>query len=65
MILVPTALGVGDADHVTPFCSVPARAAENAVFVLYSNLSGKNHRVSGGGRRTEGCSMSGSLSSVM
>jgi len=41
LLIVPTALGCGPADEITPFHIVPTRACENLMFVLYSNYIGK------------------------
>ena len=43
IILLPTALGSGPVETLTPNVTVPARAAENHVFILYSNLTGQCH----------------------
>jgi ornithine cyclodeaminase len=40
VILIPTAIAAGLVDDITPRMTVPCRAAENHVFVVYSNLSG-------------------------
>jgi len=41
LLLVPTALGCGPAEDITPLHIVPTRACENLMFVLYSNFIGK------------------------
>ena len=43
IILLPTALGSGPVEVLTPNVTVPQRAAENHVFILYSNLTGPCH----------------------
>ena len=40
LLLVPTALGVGDVQLTTPFNVLPTRALENHVHIIYSNLEG-------------------------
>ena len=40
VILNPTALASGPVDDLTPTCTIPARALENHVFLVYSNLTG-------------------------
>ena len=38
LLIVPTALGAGPADSLTPRCFIPTRAQENHVFIAYSNF---------------------------
>lgn len=40
LLLVPTALGLGEVESATPFRIIPSRALENHVFVAYCNLEG-------------------------
>lgn len=40
VILIPTAIAAGLVDDITPRMTVPCRAAENHVFIVYANLSG-------------------------
>jgi len=40
LLLVPTALGHGELQEVTPLRVLPTRALENHVFVMYSNFEG-------------------------
>jgi predicted amidohydrolase len=47
ILIVPTALAVGPADRVTPYCTINSRAAENGVFILYSNFCAKGVEVGG------------------
>lgn len=40
LLIVPTALAIGPVAHVMPCMTVPARAQENHVHILYSNFAG-------------------------
>ena len=40
VILIPTALAAGAVDDITPRIVVPSRAADNHVFIVYSNFCG-------------------------
>ncbi|CAE8604208.1 unnamed protein product [Polarella glacialis] len=40
IIILPTALGAGPVQHLTPRCVVPTRALENHIFIAYANFCG-------------------------